>query len=146
VQREVHYRLLTSDQAGRLRQLASVGSQSHFVARAIEWLKTNYAAPLRVDELAARVHVSASSLHHHFRQLTAMSPLQYQKWLRLNEARRLMLNDGFDAARAAFEVGYESPSQFSREYARLFGAPPKRDVVSLRRKAAPTRRSSGSNP
>jgi AraC-like DNA-binding protein len=132
VKREIHYRLLTSDQAGRLRQLASVGSQSHLVARAIEWLKENYASPLRIEELAEGVHMSASSLHHHFRQLTAMSPLQYQKWLRLNEARRLMLNEGFDAASAAFEVGYESPSQFSREYARLFGAPPKRDVVTLR--------------
>ena len=141
VQREIHYRLLTSDQAGRLRQLASVGSQSHFVARAIEWLKANYASPLRVEELAERVHISSSSLHHHFRQLTAMSPLQYQKWLRLNAARRLMLNQGFDAASAAFEVGYESPSQFSREYARLFGAPPKRDVVTLRSKAAPVRHS-----
>jgi AraC-like DNA-binding protein len=135
MKREIHYRLLTSDQAGRLRQLASVGSQSHLVARAIEWLKTNYASPLRVEDLAERVHMSASSLHHHFRQLTAMSPLQYQKWLRLNEARRLMLNDGHDAASAAFEVGYESPSQFSREYARLFGAPPKRDVVTLRSKS-----------
>ena len=142
VLREIHYRLLTSDQAWRLRQLTSVGSQSHLVARAIDWLKANYASPLRVEELAARVHMSPSSLHHHFRQLTAMSPLQYQKWLRLNEARRLMLNMGFDAARAAFEVGYESPSQFSREYARLFGAPPKRDVVSLRSKAAPARRAS----
>ena len=140
VKREVHYRLLTSDQAGRLRQLASVGSQSHVVARAIEWLKANYASPLRIEALAEGVHMSASSLHHHFRQLTAMSPLQYQKWLRLNEARRLMLNEGFDAANAAFEVGYESPSQFSREYARLFGAPPKRDVVRLRTKAAPNQR------
>ena len=141
MKREIHYRLLTSDQAGRLRQLASVGSQSHLVARAIEWLKANYASPLRVEELAGSVHMSASSLHQHFRQLTAMSPLQYQKWLRLNAARRLMLNDGFDAANAAFEVGYESPSQFSREYARLFGAPPRRDVVSLRAKVAPGRRS-----
>ena len=140
VQREIHYRLLTSDQAGRLRQLASVGSQSHLVARAIEWLKTNYASPLRIEDLADRVHMSPSSLHHHFRQLTAMSPLQYQKWLRLNEARRLMLTEGFDAASAAFEVGYESPSQFSREYARLFGAPPRRDVVSLRKQAVPDRR------
>ena len=140
VLREIHYRLLTSDQAGRLRQIASVGSQSHLVARAIEWLKANYASPLRIEDLAERVHMSASSLHHHFRQLTAMSPLQYQKWLRLNEARRLMLNEGFDAASAAFEVGYESPSQFSREYARLFGAPPKRDVVSIRTKVAPTQR------
>jgi AraC-like DNA-binding protein len=143
VLREVHYRLLTTDQAGRLRQLASVGSQSYLVARAIDWLKSHYASPLRVEKLAERVHMSASSLHHHFRQLTAMSPLQYQKWLRLNEARRLMLNAGLDAASAAFEVGYESPSQFSREYARLFGAPPRRDVVSLRSKAGSTPRSPG---
>lgn len=136
VVRELHYRLLTSDQAGRLRQLASVGSQSHMVSRAIDWLKTNYASPLRIEDLAARVHMSPSSLHHHFRQLTAMSPLQYQKWLRLHEARRLMLHDGLDAAGAAFEVGYESASQFSREYARLFGAPPKRDVVALRGRSA----------
>lgn len=141
MKREIHYRLLTSDQAGRLRQLASVGSQSHLVARAIEWLKANYASPLRIEELAESVHMSASSLHQHFRQLTAMSPLQYQKWLRLNAARRLMLNEGVDAANAAFEVGYESPSQFSREYARLFGAPPKRDVVGLRTQAAPGQRS-----
>lgn len=134
--RELHYRLLTSDQAARLRQLASIGSQSHLVARAIDWLKANYAAPLRIEDLAERVHMSPSSLHHHFRQLTSMSPLQYQKWIRLNQAKRLMLNEGFDAARAAFEVGYESPSQFSREYARLFGAPPKRDVVGLRKQAA----------
>lgn len=132
IQREIHYRLLATDQAGRLRQIAAVGSQSHRVARAIDWLKLHYLEPLRIDELAARVQMSPSSLHHHFRQLTAMSPLQYQKWLRLNEARRLMLSDGADAATAAFGVGYESPSQFSREYARLFGAPPRRDVEALR--------------
>ena len=132
IQREIHYRLLATDQAARLRQIASVGSQSHRVARAIDWLKIHYAKPLRIEELAARVQMSPSSLHHHFRQLTAMSPLQYQKWLRLNEARRLMLSDGVDAATAAFGVGYESPSQFSREYARLFGAPPLRDVEALR--------------
>jgi AraC-like DNA-binding protein len=136
VRREIHYRLLTSDQAGRLRQIASVGSQSHLIARAIDWLKANYAAPLHIEDLAERVLMSPSSFHHHFRQLTAMSPLQYQKWLRLNEARRLMLNEGLDAAGAAFKVGYESPSQFSREYARLFGAPPRRHVVTLRSKAA----------
>ena len=100
----------------------------------------NYASPLRIEDLAERVNMSSSSLHQHFRQLTAMSPLQYQKWLRLNEARRLMLTRGFDAASAGFEVGYESPSQFSREYARLFGAPPRRDVVRLRKQAAPDRR------
>lgn len=136
VKREIHYRLLTSEQAGRLRQLVAVGSQSHHISRAIEWLTTHFAAPLRIEELAERVHMSSSSLHHHFRQLTAMTPLQYQKWLRLNEARRLMLNEGLDATRAAFEVGYESPSQFSREYLRLFGSPPRRDVANLRSRAA----------
>lgn len=135
IEREIHYRLLKSDQAARLWQIASVGSQGHRVAKAIDWLKTNYTAALRIEDLAAHVQMSPSSLHHHFRQLTAMSPLQYQKWLRLNEARRLMLNEDSDAASAAFEVGYESPSQFSREYTRLFGAPPKRDIEGLRRKA-----------
>lgn len=135
ITREIHYRLLMSDQAARLWQIASVGSQGHRVARAIDWLKINYTTTLRIDELAAHVQMSPSSLHHHFRQLTAMSPLQYQKWLRLNEARRLMLNADLDAASAAFEVGYESPSQFSREYSRLFGGPPKRDIEGLRKLA-----------
>lgn len=135
IEREIHYRLLKSDQAARLWQIASVGSQGHRVARAIDWLKANFTATLRIEDLAAHVQMSPSSLHQHFRQLTAMSPLQYQKWLRLNEARRLMLNEDSDAASAAFEVGYESPSQFSREYTRLFGAPPKRDIEGLRRKA-----------
>ncbi|MBT2336413.1 AraC family transcriptional regulator [Variovorax paradoxus] len=132
IHREIHYRLLMSDQASRLRQIASVDGQGHRIARAIDWLKLNYASPLRIDELAARVQMSTPTFHHHFRQLTAMSPLQYQKWLRLNEAKRLMLNEHFDAASAAFKVGYESPSQFSREYSRLFGAPPKRDIEVLR--------------
>ena len=135
IEREIHYRLLMSDQAARLQQIASVGSQGHRVAKAIDWLKVKYTETLRIDDLASHVKMSPSSLHHHFRQLTAMSPLQYQKWLRLNEARRLMLNKDSDAASAAFEVGYESPSQFSREYTRLFGAPPKRDIEGLRRKA-----------
>ncbi|WP_418129938.1 AraC family transcriptional regulator N-terminal domain-containing protein [Variovorax sp. 278MFTsu5.1] len=132
IHREIHYRLLMSDQAARLRQIASVDGQGHRIARAIDWLKLNYASPFRIDELAARVQMSAPTFHHHFRQLTAMSPLQYQKWLRLNEAKRLMLNEHFDAASAAFQVGYESPSQFSREYSRLFGAPPRRDIEVLR--------------
>ena len=135
IEREIHYRLLMSNQAARLWQIASVGSQGHRIAKAIDWLKVNYMATLRIDDLASQVQMSPSSLHQHFRQLTAMSPLQYQKWLRLNEARRLMLNEDLDAASAAFEVGYESPSQFSREYTRLFGAPPKRDIEGLRRKA-----------
>ena len=135
IEREIHFRLLASDQAGRLWQIAAVGSQGHRSARAIDWLKVNYAKPLRVEELAARVQMSSTRLHHHFRQLTAMSPLQYQKWLRLNEARRLMISDGADAAKAAFAVGYESPSQFSREYSRLFGASPRRDVETLLHRA-----------
>ncbi len=135
IQREIHFRLLMSDQAARLWQIVSSGSQSQRIARAIDWLKTHYSAPLRIDELAARVQMSPSSLHFHFRQLTAMSPLQYQKWLRLSEARRLMLNAHLDAASAAFQVGYESPSQFSREYSRLFGAPPKRDIEGLLQRA-----------
>jgi AraC-like DNA-binding protein len=138
IQREIHFRLLGSDQGARLWQIASSGSQSQRIARAIDWLKQNFAATLRVPELAERVQMSPSSLHHHFRQLTAMSPLQYQKWLRLHEARRLMLNEHLDAASAAFRVGYESPSQFSREYSRLFGSPPRRDVDTLlQRHAAP---------
>ena len=91
-----------------------------------------HASALRVDELAACVQMSTPTFHHHFRQLTTMSPLQYQKWLRLNEARRLMLNEHQDVSSAAFKVGYESPSQFSREYSRLFGVPPKRDIAVLR--------------
>ena len=132
IQREIFYRLLVGDQGARLRQIASAGSQSHQIARAIYWLKGHFTQPLRIEDLAAQVHMSTSTFYHHFRTLTAMSPLQYQKWLRLNEARRLMLTERFDASRAAFEVGYESPSQFSREYCRLFGAPPVRDITNLR--------------
>ena len=132
IQREISYRLLMGDQGARLRQMASAGSQSHQIARAIDWLKGNFSQQLRIDDLATQVNMSASTFHHHFRALTAMSPLQYQKWLRLNEARRLMLTERLDATTAAFQVGYESPSQFSREYSRLFGAPPLRDITSLR--------------
>jgi AraC-like DNA-binding protein len=119
IQREIHYRLL----------------RGHRIAKAIGWLKSNYALPLRVDDLAARVQMSATTFHQHFRQLTAMSPLQYQKWLRLNEAKRLMLNEHLDAASAAYKVGYESPSQFSREYSRLYGLSPKRDITEMRSRA-----------
>ncbi len=135
IQREIFYRLLVGDQGMRLRQMASVGSQSQQIARAIDWLKSNFTRPLRIDDLAMQVNMSTSTFHHHFRSLTAMSPLQYQKWLRLTEARRLMLTEDEDAASAAFQVGYESPSQFSREYGRLFGAPPLRDITSLRQMA-----------
>ena len=135
IQREILYRLLVGEQGARLRQIASAGSQSHQIAQAIEWLKSHYTLPLRIDDLAAHVHMSPSTFYHHFRALTAMSPLQYQKWLRLNEARRLMLTKRLEAATAAFQVGYESPSQFSREYSRLFGAPPLRDITYLRQMA-----------
>jgi AraC-like DNA-binding protein len=132
IQREISYRLLVGDQGARLRQMAAAGSQSHQIARAIDWLQGNFTGPLRIDDLAKQVNMSTSTFHHHFRALTAMSPLQYQKWLRLNEARRLMLAERLDATTAAFNVGYESPSQFSREYGRLFGAPPMRDIMNLR--------------
>jgi AraC-like DNA-binding protein len=135
IQREILYRLLTGDQGPRLRQIGAAASQSHQVARAIDWLKGNFARPLRVDELAADARMSTSTFHHHFRALTAMSPLQFQKWLRLHEARRLMLIERRDAATTAFQVGYESPSQFSREYSRLFGKPPLRDIMDLRQAA-----------
>lgn len=136
IQREIFYRLLMSDQGNRLRQIAAAGSQSHLIARAIDWLRNNFSQPLRIDDLATQVHMSTSTFHHHFRSLTAMSPLQYQKWLRLNEARRLMLTELLDAATAGFKVGYESPSQFSREYSRLFGDSPLRDILNLRQMAA----------
>jgi AraC-like DNA-binding protein len=132
IKREIFYRLLVSDQGFRLRQMASAGSQSQQIARAIDWLKGNFKQPLRIDDLATQVNMSTSTFHHHFRSLTAMSPLQYQKWLRLNEARRLMLTERLDATTASFQVGYESPSQFSREYSRLFGDSPLRDIMNLR--------------
>jgi AraC-like DNA-binding protein len=136
IKREIFYRVLVGDQGGRLRQIVSAGSQSNQIARAIDWLKGNFTQPLRIEELASQVNMSTSTFHHHFRSVTAMSPLQYQKWLRLNEARRLLLAENQDATTAAFQVGYESPSQFSREYSRMFGAPPLRDITNLRQMAA----------
>jgi AraC-like DNA-binding protein len=135
IQREIIYRLLVGDQGARLRQIASAGTQSHQIARAIDWLQSNYSQSLRIDDLAAQVSMSPSTFHHHFRAMTSLSPLQYQKQLRLQEARRLMLTEHMDAGAAAFEVGYESPSQFSREYSRQFGAPPLRDIINLRQQA-----------
>jgi AraC-like DNA-binding protein len=136
IQREIIYRLLVGDQGERLRQIASAGSQSNQIARAIDWLKGNFTEPLSIDNLAAKSSMSTSTFHHHFRSMTALSPLQFQKQLRLQEARRLMLAERMDAANAAFQVGYESPSQFSREYNRMFGAPPLRDVSKLRQMSA----------
>lgn len=132
IEREILYRLLTGEQGQRLRHIAATGSRTQQIARAIDWLKENYAEPLRIEKLAGIAHMSASSLHHHFKTITAMSPLQYQKQLRLQEARRLMLTESVDAASAGHQVGYESPSQFSREYRRLYGAPPLRDIAQLR--------------
>jgi len=128
IQREVIYRLLRGPQGKHLRAIATLGEQSNRTAKAVAWLRENYAKPLHVEELASVAQMGVSTLHHHFRSLTAMSPLQYQKQLRLHTARVRMLTDGLDAASAAFEVGYESPSQFSREYSRFFGQPPMRDI------------------
>jgi len=130
--REILYRLLVGDQGAKLRQIASAGSRSHQIARAIDWLKGNFTQQLKIEDLADLANMSASSFHSHFRAMTSFSPLQYQKHLRLQEARRLMLAEDLDATRAAYQVGYESSSQFSREYRRLFGAPPLRDVAKLR--------------
>ncbi len=132
IQREILFRLLTGELGPRLRQAAAAGSQSQQIARAIQWLKAHFSAPLRIDSLATQAGMSVSTFHHHFRAMTALSPLQYQKQLRLQEARRLMLAERLDAATAGFQVGYESPSQFSREYSRQFGAPPLRDITQLR--------------
>lgn len=130
--REIHYRVLLGELGWRLRSVCEVDGASQRVARAIEWLKARYAEPLRIEDLAAAAHMSASSLHQRFRAATATTPLQFQKQLRLQEARRLMLIEGIEAAAAGHRVGYESPSQFSREYRRLFGAPPKREVAARR--------------
>jgi len=135
IQREIIYRILQGPAGARLRAVATLGDQSHRTAKAIAWITANYAKPLLVEELAQLASMGVSTLHHHFRALTAMSPLQYQKQLRLQSARSLMLNNGLDAASAAFEVGYESPTQFNREYSRFFGQPPIRDIRALRSSA-----------
>jgi AraC-like DNA-binding protein len=137
IQREIIYRVLRSAEGARLRTIATLGEQSHRTAKAIAWIRTNYAKPIRVEDLAEIAGMGVSTLHHHFRGLTAMSPLQYQKQMRLQVARGRMLIDGLDAANAAFEVGYESPSQFNREYSRYFGQPPMRDIRTLRSPGAP---------
>ena len=130
--REIIYRLLQGTQGDRLRSVATSMDQNHRTAKAVNWLRQNYEKTLNVDELASISGMSRSTLHHHFRSLTAMSPLQFQKQLRLHAARQKMLTEELDAASAAFEVGYESPSQFNREYKRFFGQPPMRDIQALR--------------
>jgi AraC-like DNA-binding protein len=132
VLREITYRVLIGPQGARLRQIAAAGAPAHQIARAIRWLRDHFVDPLRGESLARQARMSLSGLHQHFKAVTGLSPLQYQKRLRLHEARRLMLGEGLDAAEASFRVGYESPSQFSREYRRMFGAPPRQDVAALK--------------
>jgi AraC-type DNA-binding domain-containing proteins len=130
-EREILYRLLQGPQGAALRALAATGSRLSQVRRAISWIKEHFAEPVRIDHLASLAGMSPASFHRHFKAATAMSPLQYQKNLRLQEARRLLIANQ-DAARTAFAVGYESASQFSREYARLFGIAPGRDAQRLK--------------
>lgn len=132
LQREIIYRLLQGPQGDRLRSVATLADQSYRTAKAVAWLRDNFKKTLNVDELALMTGMSRSTLNHHFRGLTAMSPLQFQKQLRLHTARQKMLTEELDAASAAFEVGYESPSQFNREYKRFFGQPPMRDIQAMR--------------
>lgn len=135
--REIFYRVLMGDLGSRLLELAVADSHTERISRAIDLLKRSYNESVRIEDLAGAVHMSPSSLHHHFKAVTAMSPLQFQKQLRLHEARRLMLADGLDAMAAGYRVGYESPSQFSRDYRRLFGAPPRRETERVRNGAVP---------
>ncbi len=132
VTREILYRLLKGEHSHQLCEIATTDGQTQRISRAIAWLKKHFDQPLRVETIARDLNMSVSSLHHHFKAVTTMSPLQYQKQLRLHEARRLMLAQDVDAATAGHRVGYESPSQFGREYLRLFGAPPARDLRRLR--------------
>jgi AraC-like DNA-binding protein len=135
VKREIVYRLLMGEQGGRLRQIAALGGQTNRVAKAIERLRNDFDRPLRIEEIARELGMSVSGFHHHFKEVTAMSPLQFQKQLRLQEARRLMLGEDLDAGSAGYRVGYDDASHFNREYKRLFGAPPMRDVARLREAA-----------
>jgi AraC-like DNA-binding protein len=132
IQQEITVRLLTGPHGSQLRHLVTAGSPGQQIAKVVAWLKQHFAQPLEGDDLAQRAHMSPSTFRQHFRALTGVSPLQYQKQLRLQEARQLMLNENLDAGSAGGRVGYESPSQFSREYRRLFGAPPQRDVARMR--------------
>lgn len=135
IMREIVYRLLMGEQSARLRHLAMLGGYSSDMARAVERLRQDFDRPLHIEEIAQDLGMSVSGFHHHFKAVTAMSPLQFQKQLRLQEARRLMLGDGLDAASAGFRVGYQDASHFNREYKSLFGVPPMRDVQRLREAA-----------
>jgi AraC-like DNA-binding protein len=135
IRREIVYRLLMGEQGDRLRHIAVQGGHTHHIASAIERLRTEFDQPLRIDDMAGELGMSVSSFHHHFKAVTAMSPLQFQKQMRLQEARRLMLGEGLDATSAGYRVGYNNASHFNREYKRLFGLPPLRDVERLREAA-----------
>lgn len=135
ITREIVYRLLRGEQGDRLRHIAVLGGNTYRITKAIEWLRKDYNQPLRIEALAQELGMSVSGFHHHFKAVTAMSPLQFQKRLRLQEARRLMLGEHLDVASTAYQVGYDDASQFNREYKRLFGLPPMRDVERLREAA-----------
>lgn len=130
--RETYYRLLMGDQSKAVWQIATSGSHMQRIAEVIKQIKAEFTKSLSMDDLAKQARMSSATFHRHFKAVTSMSPLQYQKQLRLLEARRLMLTENADATYAAYQVGYESPSQFSREYSRMFGAPPIKDIESLR--------------
>ena len=130
--REIHYRLLVGPRGRFLRAINTAGSQGNRIAQVISWLRNNYKEPLQVDELARKANMATSTFHRHFKQITTLSPLQYQKRLRLYEAQRLMLVENEYAANACLAVGYESPTQFNREYKRLFGEPPSRNIHKVR--------------
>ncbi len=135
IKREIIYRLLIGEQGNRLRHVAALGGHAHHIAKAVERLRQSFNQPLRIDTIARELGMSVSGFHHHFKSVTAMSPLQFQKQLRLQEARRLMLGERLDATSAGYRVGYDDASHFNREYKRLFGAPPMRDVEQLREAA-----------
>jgi AraC-like DNA-binding protein len=130
--REIVFRLLVGGQGTRLSHLLGLGADTHRISKAIGFLRENFDQPVRMDDIAYELGMSVSGFHHHFKSVTAMSPLQFQKQIRLQEARRLMLSEDLDAASAGFRVGYEDPAYFSREYKKLFGAPPQRDITKLR--------------
>ncbi len=142
ITREIIYRLLMGTQGDRLRHIAILGGQAHRIIRAIDRLRKEFDQPLRIDDIARDLGMSVSGFHHHFKAVTAMSPLQFQKQIRLQEARRLMLGEDLDAASAGYRVGYDNASYFNREYKSLFGVPPMRDVERLRE----TARQNGGSP
>jgi AraC-like DNA-binding protein len=135
ITREIIYRLLRGEQGARLRHLAILGGYTPHIARVVARLRQDFDQPLRIESLARELGMSVSAFHHHFKAVTALSPLQFQKRLRLQEARRLMLSEDLDAASAAYRVGYRDASHFNREYKSFFGIPPVRDVQRLRDEA-----------